>query len=51
MQYYWKGYSHELSGDMTHDPTTKNQNPPKIDDITQFRSISKILTNGNNEIW
>ena len=32
--------THELSGDMTHDPT-KIQNPPKIDDFTQFRNFSK----------
>ena len=29
--------THGLSGDMTHDPT-KIQNPPKIDDFTQFRN-------------
>ena len=32
--------THELSSDMTHDPT-KIQNPPKIDDFTQFRNFSK----------
>ena len=32
--------THELSGDMTHDPT-KIQNLPKIDDLTQFRNFSK----------
>ena len=41
--------THELSGDMTHDPK-KNQNLPKIDDLTQFRNILKgILMNGNTE--
>ena len=46
--------THELSGDITHDPT-KNRNPPKID---WFYTISKlfkmILMNGNNntrDIW
>ena len=32
--------THELSGDITHDPT-KIQNPPKLDDFTQFRNLSK----------
>ena len=32
--------THELSGDMTHDPT-QIQNPRKIDDFTQFRNFSK----------
>ena len=32
--------THELSGDMRHDPT-KIRNPPKIDDFTQFRNFLK----------
>ena len=32
--------THELSGDMRHDPT-KIRNLPKIDDFTQFRNFLK----------